>query len=304
MLQYLAKFKIPYGFALAGIVFIFLSMFSVQDITKGQVTYIDIVRRVPFTIGTCFIILSIIWYVIPYIASSITWAVIFKVKKVKNGFQMEIAHVPVEVFFGKIEQFYNISPKGFIALPANDLFDDDCIRDPRSALGSFICNMFPNQVHEICNLVREQINKLPIVKTREEQVISKRYQIGTTVYLDQPLNRDLKIAFLAVTNVTDRDGIRCDVSNIFNAIKGLHNLMNRLRLDTLVIPVIGSGHGGVSPPISLICMLIAFAENIRQPSGHHIKYVRIVVYQKDKLSKPAISYWQVRRLLAFVQRYC
>lgn len=111
------------------------------------------------------------------------------------------------------------------------------------------------------------------------------------------------MAFLATTTVKENEGIQCEASDIFRAIKGLHNLMNTERLDTVIIPVIGSGHGGLRPALSLFCMLVAFAECLVKPSGRHIKHVRIVIFQKDKNSKPSIPFWQVRRLLAFAQRY-
>lgn len=298
MITSLFKQKIQYVFGIAGILFILLSMFSVKDITKLDVTFVTPIRLAPLFTGIIFVVLSILWHLGPHLTVPLSWTALTKVKSTSHGFQINIGHANIEVCFGQIQELYYKESTALVALPANDLFDDKCIHDARSALGAFVNHIFPNQVHEICGMVQD---KLQGVATQSGL---PRYNIGTTIYFDRPLAKDIRMAFLSVTTVTENEGIRCEAPSIFMAIKGLHRLINSQRLDTVVLPVIGSGHGGLRPPVSLICMLIAFAECLKEPFGHHIKSVRIVVYQKDKHTKPVISYWQARRLLAFVQRYC
>ncbi len=298
MITSLLKQKIQYVFGIAGILFILLSMFSVKDITKLDVTFVTPIRLAPLFTGIVFVVLSILWHRGPHLTVPLSLTALTKVKSTSHGFQINIGHANIEVCFGQIQELYYKESTALVALPANDLFDDKCIHDARSALGAFVNHIFPNQVHEICGMVQD---KLQGVATQSGL---PRYNIGTTIYFDRPLAKDIRMAFLSVTTVTENEGIRCEAPSIFMAIKGLHRLINSQRLDTVVLPVIGSGHGGLRPPVSLICMLIAFAECLKEPSGHHIKSVRIVVYQKDKHTKPVISYWQARRLLAFVQRYC
>ena len=295
----LFKEKLPHIFGIAGIIFIFLSMFTVKDLTKWDVSFVSPIKTAPLLAGIIFIALSILWHLAPHLTVPLSWTALSKIKKTSDGFQANIQRASIEICFGQIQELYKNEPTALVALPANDLFDDKCIEDTRSALGAFVNSIFPNQVHQISNLAKD---KLPVATGVYNGI--HRYDIGSTIYFDRPLAKDIRLAFLSVTTVTENDGIRCDAPDIFRAVKGLHRLINSQRLDTVVLPVIGSGHGGLHPPISLICMLIAFAECLKQPSGHHIKSVRIVVYQKDKHTKPAISYWQARRLLAFVQRYC
>lgn len=304
MLNSLLRNRIQYVFGIAGIVFVLLSMFSVQDITKLQVTFVASVRLAPLITGVCFILLSIIWHIAPHLSVPLSWTAVSKVASTPDGFQTTIAHAHIEVCFGQIQKLFEDNHRTLVVLPANDLFDDECIHDKRSALGAFVNHFFPNKAHEISSIVKAELRKETARNPGQKSSVPQRYDIGKTVYFERPLSRDLRMAFLAVTTVTDKEGIRCEAPDIFTSIKGLHRLMNTKRLDAVLLPVIGSGHGGLRPPISLICMLIAFAERLREPSGHHIKRVRIVVHQKDKRTKPAISYWQVRRLLAYVQRYC
>lgn len=295
----LLKEKLPHIFGIAGIIFIFLSMFSVKDLSKLEVSFISPIKIAPLLVGIVFIILSIIWHLAPYLTVPLSWTALNKIRKTSKGFQTTIARATIEIYFGQIQDFDTTGSTALVALPANDLFDDECIEDPRSALGAFVNTIFPNQVHQICSLAKE---RLPSSHSSHNGI--HRYDIGSTIYFERPLLKDIRLAFLAVTTVRENEGIKCEAPDIFRAIKGLHRLMNSQRLDTVVLPVIGSGHGGLRPPVSLICMLIAFAECLKEPSGHHITSIRIVVYQKDKHTKPTISYWQARRLLAFVQRYC
>lgn len=295
----LFKEKLPHIFGTAGIIFIFLSMFCIKDLTKWDVSFVSPIKTAPLLTGIIFIVLSILWHLAPHLIVPLSWTALSKIKKTSNGFQTNIERATIEICFGQIQELYKNESTALVALPANDLFDDKCIEDTRSALGAFVNNIFPNQVHLISDLAK---NRLPVSSGIYSGI--HKYDIGSTIYFDCPLSKDIRMAFLSVTTVTENNGIRCEAPDIFKAVKGLHRLIISQRLDSVVLPVIGSGHGGLHPPVSLICMLIAFAMCIKEPSGHHIKSVRIVVYQKDKHTKPAISYWQVRRLLAFVQRYC
>jgi hypothetical protein len=303
MLKLLLNHKIQYVFGIAGVVFILLSMFNVQDITKLQLTFVTPIKLVPLVTGVVFIILSFIGNFSHQLTVPLSWTALSKVKNTKEGYETTFDHAKIEVCFGQIQDYSQFSTQDLVVLPANDLFDDKCIHDTRSALGAFMNHFFPNQIHEICTLVKEKLPK-NIQQVQGVQFGQKqKFEIGTTAYLNSPLNKDMRVAFLATTTVKENEGIQCEASDIFKAIKGLHLLMNIERLDTVIIPVIGSGHGGLKPALSFFCMLVAFAECLSRSSGHHIKHVRIVIYQKDKNSKPAIPFWQVRRLLAFVQRY-
>ncbi len=303
MLESLLNRPIQYIFAAAGIILVFLSMFAIEDITKLQVTFVSPIRIAPLAAGATFIMLSLVWYVAPYLSLPLSWTALAKIKRTPHGFKTSFNHAPIEVSFGRIEELYQDLPGCLIALPANNLFDDRCIYDSRSALGGFVNSLFPNQVPEVCRAARKAANALPLEQASSSSA-QREYAIGTSLYFDQPLKKPLKMAFLAVTTVVKGEGIRCEAADIFTAVKGLYRLMNTERLDSVVIPVVGSGHGALRHPVCLMCMLIAFAEYLRGPSGSHIRYIRIVVFQKGNGDKPAIPRWQVRRLLAFVQGHC
>ncbi|MCY2951241.1 MAG: DUF6430 domain-containing protein [Planctomycetota bacterium] len=300
----LFKQKLPYFFGVVGVVFIFFGMFIIQDITKLQVSRIWPIYLPSFLVGVCFIVLTVLWHVVPHLPLSLSWAAIARVNRIEHGLQTIIAHARVEVCFGQIQTSAGSVSSALVALPANDLFDDKCIHDTRTALGGFVNHCFTNHVADFSRLVDDKRAALSRGPGKARASAPVRYDIGTTIFFDQPLHTDIRMAFVAVTSVTDNEGIRCEAANIFAAAKGLHRVMNDERLDTLVLPLMGSGHGGLSPSVSLLCMLLAFAECLKATSGHHIKRVRIVVYQKDASTPPAISYWEVHRLLAFVRQRC
>lgn len=297
------KLGVKAVFALAGVLCVLLSMFTVQDIAKLQITYSPPVKVEPLAAGIVFILLAIAWAVAPSLSVPLTWTAMFHVKRCGEGFAASFAHAVVQVRFGLIQDFAGPGSGDLVALPANDCFDDQCIHDTRSALGAFVNHMFPSKVHEVCGLAQKQI-RATLQKDAHKDGRQARYDKGSTLYFDHPLGTNIRMAFVATTTVMEREGIRCQGEDVFAAVKGLHRLMNEHRLENVVLPLLGSGHGGLRAQVSLLCMLTAFAERLSEPSGRHIKLVRIVVFQHDNASRPDITRWQSRGLLAFAKKYC
>jgi hypothetical protein len=303
-MQSLLKLRLEYIFCLAGIVFILLSMFIIQDITKMQITPRDSIVNPPFYVGICLVAIGILLFSIQHLSLPLSWTALTKIRAGKNSIVVTINHAKVELCFGKIQDSIHSQPKALFALPANDLFDDECITDKRSALGAFINEIFPNRAHEVVNLTRKKLAEKEFDGRVDSSTGTPRYEAGTTIMFCNPLEKEIRMAFVSVTSDKGSEGICCEASYVLRAIKGIHRLMNMKRMDTLVIPLLGSGHGGLMPQLSLLCMLISFTECLREPSGHHLKHVRIVIFQDDKDKKPSISKWRARRLLAFTLRYC
>jgi|WetSurMetagenome_2_1015567.scaffolds.fasta_scaffold76804_3 hypothetical protein len=274
----------------AGIIFIFLSMFYIQDITKGQISFIS-PRFFPLCVGIIFLLAALIFSDLDLLQIKLRG-----VKKIQYGFQVQLKQAKINILFGKLEELYQPNTGELVILPANNLFDDECINDSRSALGSFVAHEFPKEIHKIQSLVTEQSQKT-------DEASELPYEIGKYLYFDRPLGTQIKMAFVAVTTIDGKLGITCEPENIFSAIQGVHTLMNEKRIDKVMLPLIGCGHGGMLPPISLTCMLLAFAEAIRKPSGSHIKEVSIVIFRKDRKDTPQITSSDIKRLLFFVRKY-
>lgn len=237
------------------------------------------------------------------LVSTIKKTEINKVQKTSNKLQCYLGTMKIKVSLGKIQDFDCTSNDCLVALPANEYFDDECIHDSRSALGAFMQHHFNTSISDIQALVKdaleneacEEVNKKPT-----ETGIS--YGVGKSLFLNNPLSSNLRIAMVAVTTQRAGEGLRADASYIFKAAKSLQQLMVNNRLATLYIPILGSGHGGLKQEISLVCMLIAFGE-LHKSSGHNLKEVNIIVYRHDSESPPSIPEKNIMESLEFAKRF-
>jgi hypothetical protein len=304
MIQSLLKLKFEYLCLVSGLIFVFLSLFRINDVSKVDIVALSQINWASCCVGIALILFGILLYVLPRFSVPLSWSAFTKVKATKQGLSIKMNRAELEVVFGRLENFNSSDPNTVIALPANDLFDDACVSDATSSLGSFVNHMFPNRIHEIIALTKRQLMSQDPTMISDAVGPDQRYMPGTTLFFDKPLAKDTRMAFVAVTAFRDNQGITCEASNVFRAIKGLHKLINAHRYDKIILPLLGSGHGGLLPPVSLICMLIALAESLRDTSGHHIRKATIVVFQATESSMPSITPWRVRRLLAFTLQNC
>lgn len=72
---------------------------------------------------------------------------------------------PLNVRLGRIEDV----PAGehdAVVLPANEYFDDECVRDERSALVAFVQKHFATRITELQVLIRDELQRhaLPVVR--------------------------------------------------------------------------------------------------------------------------------------------
>ena len=124
----------------------------------------------------------------------------------------------LNVIFDRIEECDCSDEASLIALPANGFFDDDCIYDPRSALGVFVQRHFKNDVAKIQELVKvalERKQTQEVLKTPGHSATS--YGIGTCVFLDCPLSSNFRIAMVSVTTQRADEGLRADPTCVFSA---------------------------------------------------------------------------------------
>jgi hypothetical protein len=84
----------------------------------------------------------------------------------------------------------------------------------------------------------------------------------------------------------------------------MHELVTRLanaRLNEVVMPILGAGHGGIDTPLAFVGLLLAVAEAARYgQGGQHLKRVTIVVYKPDADNPPSVDEVIVRRALALI----
>jgi hypothetical protein len=205
---------------------------------------------------------------------------------------------------GRIEDFARASAGLAVVLPCNEYFDDRCIQDSRSALGAFAQSAFEGQTAEFLRLVADESARKLGPGQEEQQtseVRARSYGPGRCLLLMQPLNRSFSVALVSTTTQRAGQGLSARISYLFD---GMRELMARLadsRISEVVMPVLGSGHGGIDPPLALVGLLLALAEAARYGQGaQRLRSANIVVFRRDKNSALAVDLVVVRRALALI----
>lgn len=220
----------------------------------------------------------------------------------EDGYGVVLGSSKFNVRFGRIEKIDHSADDWLVALPANEYFDDECINDPRSALGAFMKHHFNDKIIDIQELVRGALSKERSEQMRKTPEISANsYGVGKCVFLSQPLSASLRIAMVSVTTHRVDVGLRADPAYVFEAAASLHRLMANRRLSRLCVPIFGSGHGGLRGEISLLCMLTAFSELSRR-AGQNLREVNIIVYKQGESTTPSISEANVKHALAYIHK--
>ena len=70
------------------------------------------------------------------------------------------------------------------------------------------------------------------------------------------------------------------------------------RLDDVVMPVLGAGHGRIEAPLAFVGLLLAVAEAARY--RRYLKRVTIVVFKRDADTPAQVDRLVARRALALV----
>jgi hypothetical protein len=222
---------------------------------------------------------------------------------VDNEYRMRVGRTDLCVRLGDICSCDAKDPGCVVALPANEFFDDDCIKDSRSALGAYIQHAFPDRIGDIQRLIAQKLTNVPSeLVEREPNERRRSYGVARCVYLEDPLSSGRKLMFVSVTTKRAGIGLRSEGRYLFAAMKAICREMNDHRLTDLQLPLMGSGHGGLECELALLYLLLstkAVADD--RLAGAHRRSVTIVVFRRDA-NTPAIQPDLIGRMLAVVKR--
>ena len=222
----------------------------------------------------------------------------FNFKKITNDkYSMNINlggnHI-INIVYGKINDFQEYDKRTLVILPANDKFDDKCIEDPDSVLGSFVRSLFPNGNEDFKNDVRKEL---------EKRKNTKSFNIGECILSSVKSSvSEFKIGIVAVTH-KEKNNIFAYSENVLLAFKGIHEKMKEEQITKVYMPLLGSGHGGLSPELSLLCLLISAIEQIRRPTGNMLRDVNMVIYKKDNGDR-TVPVRRMKRIVKFALNHC
>ena len=201
---------------------------------------------------------------------------------------------------GRIEDF-RASAQTVVVLPCNEYFDNQCAYDTRSALGAFVNKVFPGRTDDFISLVKSECAKnlgagTERQKREHERAIS--FGPGRALLIQNALGSDIPIALVSTTTQRSGQGLVAKSSFLF---EGMCELVTRLadeRLNQVVMPILGAGHGGMDSATAFVSLVLALAEAIRYVPGRPVRSATIVLFRKDQTSDCEVDPVVVRRALA------
>ena len=182
--------------------------------------------------------------------------------------------------------------------------ESECLTDPSGALGAYARRVFDGRTNALAAHLRDECDKQLGAGTEVEKTAGRRatsFGAGRCVLMKRPL--DHSVALALVSTATKRAG-KTLMGRISYLFEGMSELVARLadeRIETVVMPLLGAGKGGIGEPLAYVGLLLALAEAIAQrDGGHHLQSVTIVLFKAAAESPPSIDPTVVRRGLALV----
>lgn len=279
-----------------GSLIIILSVFDVKDFSTLQVEPRTTIVWLGVLIGVVLTAFALFFYGQDRL--TLGWFKSASVLMKDGQLQANCKNSQINLIFGEIQEVANNMPGSLVVLPANEYFDDECIHDVKSALGAYVQSVFPNQTKEVQKLIKENLESVESVEIEKEPGITQAsYGVGSGVLLKEPLHSKQPVLFLSVTTKRAGEGLRAEMSHIFVAVKKIQEVAADNRVDTVCIPVMGTGHGGLPNEVGLFSLVLAICDGISKPCGHHLKQYNIVIYRANSKEKPSISVGASKRIL-------
>jgi len=228
-----------------------------------------------------------------------------RVKESNGILSTTVGGCEIRVVEGRLEEQVGEADVA-VALPCNEYFDDRCVEDKGSALGAYVNSVFEGQRTAFLSLMEDECRKklqpgLEQQKTDTERALS--YGPGHCVLLVQPLGRSVPVALISTTTQRAGEGLASRISYLFDGMRELVTRLANARLNRVVMPVLGAGHGGLDPPLAFVGLLLAIAEVARYGAGaQRLKRVTIVVFKPDANSQAEVDKIIIQRALALVSR--
>ena len=219
-------------------------------------------------------------------------------------FSTMVSDCEIRVAVGRIED-YGRAEGVVVVLPCNEFFDDRCILDSNSALGSYVGRFYRGREVELLQVIRAECNLRFGCGTEEQKTADERAQsfgAGRCVLLKSPLGSPVPMALLSTTTQRAGQGLVARISYLFD---GMQQLVTRLadlpRVHDVVMPVLGAGHGGINSSLAFVGLVLAVAEAARYGQGGQLlRKATIVVFQKDANKAGEVDETVIRRTLALV----
>jgi O-acetyl-ADP-ribose deacetylase (regulator of RNase III) len=264
--------------------FLFFGIFKVIDITKFSIEALPTPNIPALIIGIVFLAVSIIIYF--EVGIDIFNLNTIKIKSLKSdGLSVKIERACINILFCKIEEVEK-KDDAVVVLPANEYFDDECIKDQKSSLGAYVDKHFKNQISEFQKIVADELSRKNVPMTEQNKKdgegLQNSYGIGTCVLLEKPINTSEKVLLVSVTEQRAGLGLYSNISFVYKAVSGVYKKATDNRIRNIYVPLLGSGHGGLNKRIALLSLVTAFTELMEKDRGNKIQTLNIVIYKNGK----------------------
>lgn len=205
-----------------------------------------------------------------------------------------LGKIKVEILFGEIQ---SVDTAELIILPANEFFDDECISDVRSSLGAYFQSKAPGRTEAVRTAVtahlrqKAQVTAQRVLNHKGESALA--YEIGTVVPVKGVDGITEPVALVSTTTHRADEGLVAREEYVFSVLRGVSRYCGDNRIKSIAIPLIGSGHGQLTPRVSLIAILQAI-NSISSTS--FLTDVKIVVFKRNS-ENAQIPEWEITRLI-------
>jgi hypothetical protein len=225
-----------------------------------------------------------------------------RVREADGAMWTTVGGCEIRVVEGRVQDF--IPELGSaIALPCNEYFDDRCVGDTKSALGAYVNRVFEGQVDAFISFVDQSKRELGagILQQKTDGEQSESFGAGRCLLLLKPLGRSLAIALVSTTTQRAGQGLSARISYLFDGMRELVTRLADARLNEVVMPVLGAGHGRIDTSLAFVGLLLAIAEGAQYgQGGQRLRRVTVVVFKRDANTPAHVDRQIVRRALALV----
>jgi hypothetical protein len=180
----------------------------------------------------------------------------------------------IRIQIGEIQAISSASQTSAIILPANTTFVDDCATDKRTAMGAFFLGRFPEMVATLPTVFEKELAALGLNADAHGQFVP-----GTTIILPEAFAKPAKVVVTAATTRMAGAGMVSNPCMICSCVEGILRATADQRVDTLFLPILGSGHGGVDRGMALLFLVLSMLHFTGR--YHHIILAQIVVHPRD-----------------------
>lgn len=221
-------------------------------------------------IGILLIITSLILYYFSHIKETSSHSNRDQLRSLLN---LKFGNLKINILIGRIEATVDQTKTSGFIIPIDSSFSNDCISYNKSVAHALFSKF---HMDRIGHLMEDIKNCLDEIKPR--RIDDKQYVLGTTVILPEKYNTPARYIITASAAFNEQypaapEFISASVCNVFK-------LCSVEVIDTLFMPIVGSGRGGIEINEALINLL----SSIKFYSKHSpiVKHIKIYVLEESE----------------------